>query len=108
VEPAPAEEPRRRRRHTRKPGDREVVAVDGNGRYRSLIASGGRAAGLTESDLISAVHRAGLDGEAIRNVRLLERFVLLDVPEAEAERVVEAVDGSKVGGVEIRLEAVRA
>jgi ATP-dependent RNA helicase DeaD len=49
----------------------------------------------------------GLDGEAIRNVRMLDRFAFLDVPAAEAERVVEQVDGSEVGGRPLRLEPVR-
>ena len=56
-------------------------------RTARLIASGGRAAGLAEADLIAAVHATGLDGEAIRNVRLLERFVLFEVPADQAERV---------------------
>ena len=50
---------------------------------------------------------AGLDGEEVRNVRLLERFALLEVPAAEVERVVDAVDGSAVGGVTLRVEPVR-
>jgi ATP-dependent RNA helicase DeaD len=105
--PAPEDAPavRRTRRHSRKPRDEQAVA---NGSYRSLIAGAGRADGLSEADLIAAVHGAGLDGEAIRNVRLLERFALLQVPEGDVERVVEAVDGSKVGGVELRLEPARA
>jgi ATP-dependent RNA helicase DeaD len=97
--------PRRTRRHSRKPHD-EVEPV--NGTYRSLIAGAGRADGLSEADLIAAVHGAGVDGEAIRNVRLLERFALLQIPEGEVERVVGAVDGSEVGGVKLRLEPARS
>jgi ATP-dependent RNA helicase DeaD len=101
----PVEAPRRTRRHSRKPHDEEAVV---NGSYRALIAGAGRADGLSEADLIAAVHGAGIDGEAIRNVRLLERFALLEIPEAEVDRVVEAVDGSDVGGVKLRLEPARA
>jgi ATP-dependent RNA helicase DeaD len=92
VEPAPATE-RRPRRHRRKPHDTPEPV---NGNYRSLIAAGGRADGLSEADLIAAVHAAGLDGESIRNVRLLERFTLLEVPAAEAERVVETVEDRRL------------
>ena len=60
------------------------LVEDGNGAHRTLIASGGRAAGLAESDLIAAVAATGLDGEAIRNVRLLERFLLFEVPADQA------------------------
>jgi ATP-dependent RNA helicase DeaD len=98
--------PRRARRHSRKPHD-EPDLVNGSG-YRALIAGAGRADGLSEGDLIAAVHGAGVDGEAIRDVRLLERFTLLKVPEAEADRVVSAVDGTTVAGVPVRLEAARA
>ena len=78
VAPAKVEE-RRPRRH-RKPHD-AAAPVNGDGGSRKLIASGGRAAGLAEADLIAAVAATGLDGEAIRNVRLLERFMLFEVPE---------------------------
>jgi ATP-dependent RNA helicase DeaD len=106
VAPAPAEEPPRRRR--RKPRD-EAAALNGDGRYATLIASGGRAAGLDEGDLVHAVTaRGGLDGEAIRNVRLLERFALLEVPAPEAARVAEAVDGADVRGHVLRVEAARS
>ena len=63
------------------------------------MLAGGRADGLEPKDVIQAITAAtGLDGEAIRNVRMLDRFAFLDVPAAEAERVVEQVDGSEVGG----------
>ena len=54
------------------------------------------------------MHAAGVQGEAIRNVRLLERFTLLEIPSAEVDRVVQAVDGADVGGVTLRLEPARA
>ena len=93
----------RPRRH-RKPHDAET-----NGVYTKLIASGGRAAGLAEADIIHAVTAgAGLDGEAIRNVRMLERFALLEVPAEDAERVAGAVDGTDVRGYTLRLEPARS
>ena len=76
---------------------------------RKLIASGGRAAGLAEADIIHAVAAGGgLDGEAIRNVRLLERFALLEVPAKDAVRVADAVDGTDVRGHTLRLEPARS
>ena len=103
VAPARTQEPPRRHR---KPRDTNG-ARDGD--YAKLIASGGRAAGLAEADLIHAItSRAGLEGEAVRNVRLLERFALLEVPAAEAARVAGAVDGTAVRGHTLRVEAARA
>jgi len=72
---------------------------------RKLIVAGGRATGLEPSDIIHAITAAtGLDGEAVRNVRMLERFTFLEVPESEAERVVELVSGTDVDGKTLRLE----
>ena len=105
VAPARAEEPPRRRR--RKPHD--DAALDGDGRYATLIASGGRAAGLAEGDIVHAVAaRGGLDGEAIRNVRLLERFALVEVPAPDAARVAAALDGADVRGHILRVEPARS
>jgi ATP-dependent RNA helicase DeaD len=103
VAPVKVEE-RRPRRH-RKPHD--DVAVNGDASYRALIASGGRAAGLAESDLIAAVTATGLDGEAVRNVRLLERFMLFEVPADQAARVADSVDGTDVRGHTLRLELAK-
>src|SRR3954447_25388697 len=100
IAPVPTVEPPRRHR---KPHD-----ANGTVQFAKLIASGGRAAGLAEADLIHAVtSQAGLDGEAVRNVRLLERFALLEVPAAEADRVAGAVSGTAVRGHTLRVEPAR-
>jgi ATP-dependent RNA helicase DeaD len=83
------------------------VAINGDGAFAKLIASGGRAAGLAESDLISAVAATGLDGEAIRNVRLLDQFMLFEVPADQAARVAASVDGTDVRGHTLRLELAK-
>jgi ATP-dependent RNA helicase DeaD len=85
VAPTPIKE--RPRRHSK-----PHVSGDGLGPLRKLIVAGGRAAGLEPSDIIHAITAAtGLDGEAVRNVRVLERFAFVEVPAAEAERVVSEV-----------------
>jgi ATP-dependent RNA helicase DeaD len=92
------------RRHSK---PREAVNGGGPVPTRKLIASGGRAAGLEPADLIHAVTAAtGLDGEAVRNVKLLERFAFLEVPADEAERVIAEVSGTEVGGHRLTLEPV--
>jgi ATP-dependent RNA helicase DeaD len=63
----------------------------------TLIASGGRADGFEVADLVHAVTGAtGLDGEAVRDVRVLERFSLLDVPEGEVERICNELRGRRL------------
>jgi ATP-dependent RNA helicase DeaD len=91
VAPTPIKE--RPRRHSK-----PHVSADGQGPLRKLIVAGGRAAGLEPKDIVHAITAAtGLDGEAVRNVRVLERFAFVEVPAAEAERVVSEVS-------ELRLE----
>jgi ATP-dependent RNA helicase DeaD len=70
-----------------------------------LIATGGRAAGIAVADLVAAVTRAtGLDGEAVSDVTVLERFALLSVPAPEADRVIASADGVEVCGHRLALE----
>ncbi|HEX4805642.1 MAG TPA: DEAD/DEAH box helicase [Conexibacter sp.] len=86
-----------------------LVNGDDGARTR-LVLAGGRADGLEPKDVIHAITAAtGLDGEAIRNVRMLDRFAFLDVPADAAARVVEQVDGTVVDGTghRLRLEPVR-
>jgi ATP-dependent RNA helicase DeaD len=70
-----------------------------------LIASGGRSAGIEVADLVSALtHATGLDGEAVSDVTVLERFSLLSVPAPEADRVIASADGVEVCGHRLALE----
>jgi ATP-dependent RNA helicase DeaD len=102
VAPTPVQ-PAKPRRHS-KPHE----PVNGDLPVRKLIIAGGRAAGLEPSDIIHALTAAGgLDGEAVRNVRVLERFAFAEVPEADAERVVEQAAGTEVRGAPLRLELAR-
>ncbi len=101
VPPAPI----RRRPHRH---DKPELARNGAEPYLKLIVAAGRADGLEEPDLVAALATTGgLEGEAIRNVRVLERFSLVEVPAGEATRVVDALGGSVVRGVELRLEPAR-
>jgi ATP-dependent RNA helicase DeaD len=107
VVPTRMEEPPKRHR---KPHDAPASAPVPNGNgggYRKLIASGGRAAGVTEADLVRVITAAGLDGEEVRNVRVLERFAMLEVPADQVLRVTEAVDGTDVRGHSLRLQATK-
>ncbi len=92
------------RRHS-KPHD----PADGDGRARKVIVSMGRSAGLEPSDIIHAITAAtGLDGEHVRNVRVLERFTMLEVPEQDVDRVVDRVSGTELLGQLVRLEPAAA
>jgi ATP-dependent RNA helicase DeaD len=97
---APAAIPRR---HS-KPRDAVRAVTENGGPGRTVFVSGGRAAGLEPSDIVHAITSTGLDGEAVRNVRMLERFAFAEVPRAEAERVVERASGTRVRGHELQFE----
>jgi ATP-dependent RNA helicase DeaD len=76
-------------------------------RYVKLVLKGGRESKLAVADIVSAVtSAAGLEGESVRDVLVLERFSFVSVPEADAERVIEALDGRELNGGPIRLERV--
>src|SRR6201995_2502627 len=100
----PAKVAERPRRHSK-----PHVSRNGHEAYAKLIAGVGRRDSVEVADLVHALtEETGLDGEAVRDVKVLERFAILSVPADEVERVLEKVDGTKVKGVALRLEAARA
>jgi ATP-dependent RNA helicase DeaD len=82
--------------------------VNGEVPLRKLIIAGGRADGFEPSDVIRALTSAtGLDGEAVRNVQVLEHFTLAEVPEPACGQVLERASGTEVRGRPLRLELAR-
>jgi ATP-dependent RNA helicase DeaD len=91
------------RRHTK-----PHIKHNGDEPYAKLIVSGGRSAGIEVSDLVGAVTRAAsVDGECVRDVKVLEHFAFLSVPADDAQRIVSAVDGERVCGRRIRVESAK-
>jgi len=103
AEAAPTPVRERPRRHS-KP---RISRRDEQEPYVKLVLGGGRSAGLRVADIVGAVtSSAGLDGEAVRDVLVLERFSFLSVPADEAERVIESLDGREVRGRKLSLQLV--
>jgi ATP-dependent RNA helicase DeaD len=107
--PTPVKE--RPRRHSKprvsKRANRSEGPAAEEERYAKLMLKGGRESKLRVADIVGAVtSAAGLDGESVRDVLVLERFSFVSVPEADAERVIEALDGRELNGGPIRLERV--
>jgi ATP-dependent RNA helicase DeaD len=99
--PTPVRE--RPRRHS-KP---HIHRRDDDELYAKLMLSGGRASGLRVADIVGAVTSgAGLDGEAVRDVLVLERFSFLSVPQSEVERVIEALSGRRLREQRLQLQRV--
>ena len=77
--------------------------------YARLVAGVGTADGLQVADLVAAVTRStGLDGEAVRDVKVLTQFSLLSVPQSEATRVVSDLTGVEVVGTQLRVALARS
>ena len=73
----------------------------------SSCSTEGGPPGCSVADIVAAVtSSAGLDGEAVRDVLVLDRFSFLSVPAGEAERVIEALDGHDVRGQAFSLQRV--
>jgi ATP-dependent RNA helicase DeaD len=99
--PTPVRE--RPRRHS-KP---RVSKRDEQEPYVKLVLGGGGAAGLKVADIVGAVtSAAGLDGEAVRDVLVLDRFSFLSVPASEADAIIAALDGKPIKGDSLSLERV--
>jgi ATP-dependent RNA helicase DeaD len=88
----------RRPRHTkprRAPG----------GPYAKVVLGAGLAQGLEPADVIAAiVDNTELDGEDVRNVRVLQRFSFAEVPRDLADEVVAKVKGKRVRDAALEVE----
>jgi ATP-dependent RNA helicase DeaD len=102
VAPAPIEV--KPKRHSK-----PQLSRNGDEEFAKLIAAVGRADGVEVADIVSAVtHAAALDGEAVRDVKVLERFSFLSVPASDADRVVEAIADTRVKGHALTAERAKA
>jgi ATP-dependent RNA helicase DeaD len=74
-------------RETRRP--RHTKPSNGTSGPRvKLIISAGKAAGVEPKDVVAAiVDQTHLENDDVRNVRVLERFTLVEVPKARADEV---------------------
>jgi ATP-dependent RNA helicase DeaD len=74
--------------------------------FVTLALAGGRAAGIRVRDVVAAVTAAaGIEGEAVREVRVLERYSLLSVPASEVDGLI-AGNGHTIAGRPLKLERV--
>ncbi|MEZ5156876.1 MAG: DEAD/DEAH box helicase [Solirubrobacterales bacterium] len=76
----------------------------GNGHVKLFINRGSRS-GIEEGDIRWALSEgAVIPGEAIHDVRVLERFTFVDLDGDQAEKALDRLDGTKLKGKQIRLE----
>jgi ATP-dependent RNA helicase DeaD len=74
-----------------------------------LFVNRGKRGGINEEDLSWALREgAVLPEDAIRSIRVLDRFSFVEVAGDQAERAVEYLDGTKLKGRQIRMEIARS
>jgi ATP-dependent RNA helicase DeaD len=97
----------RRERETRRPRHTKPHQRDGVP-YAKLVLAAGHREGLEPADVVGAVvDHTHLENDDVRNVRILDRFSFVEVPEARAGEVVDKVNGKRVRGRQLRLEVAK-
>ena len=80
----------------------------GAGRKSTRLYVGvGRRSGIRPADLVGAIaNEAGISGKEIGAIEMGSGFSLVEVPEAAAEAIIEALTGAKIRGqrVSVRLD----
>ncbi len=105
---APDADDGRRRREPRRRRHSKPRREDTDGVQAKIFLGAGKKQGFRPADVVGAiVDHSHLDGEDVRNVRVLERFSFLEVPAERAGEVVDKVSGNEVRGVTLRLEVAK-
>ncbi len=68
----------------------------------------GRQDGVRPGDIVGAIaNEAGIAGNAIGAIEILDRSTFVEVPEGEANRVIEALNRTKLRGKKVYAEVAR-
>ncbi len=84
-------------------GDRGARSSGGRGAKSgptaSIYVGVGRKGGMRPGDLVGAIaNEAGLPGSQIGPIRISDHFSVVGVPEADAERVIQAINNTSIRG----------
>jgi ATP-dependent RNA helicase DeaD len=104
IEHAPR--PRRRDHESERPPERERERLPeaGDGHVK-LFVNRGKRSGISEENLRWALTEGAVIPEAeIGSIRILERFAFVELPDEQAKRALERLDGTKLEGRQIRVE----
>jgi ATP-dependent RNA helicase DeaD len=101
----------RRRDHSKErsrdgaPREREKLPPEAEAGHAKLFLNRGARSGITDEDIRWALTEgAVVPGEAIGEVRVLERFSFVDLEAEHAEQALERLDGTKLKGKQVRVE----
>jgi ATP-dependent RNA helicase DeaD len=82
--------------------DKRERSLDGNG-IRLFIAAG-RDAGIRPGDLVGAITgEAGVPSQSLGAIEIADRFSLVEVPEALADRIIAALKATKIRGKKVNV-----
>jgi hypothetical protein len=80
----------------------------GDGGLAKLFINRGTRSEITDDDVRWALTEgAVVPEEAIKSIRVLERFSFVELDAAQAEQAVERLEGTKLKGKQIRVEYAR-
>jgi ATP-dependent RNA helicase DeaD len=103
------EPPEERLEHAPAPRHREGPPPKAANGTVKLFVNRGRSGGLSEEDLSWALTEGAVVPEdAIRSIRVLDRFSFVEVAADQAGQAVEYLDGTKLKGKQIRMEIARS
>jgi ATP-dependent RNA helicase DeaD len=90
----------------RVPGDRSSRAADGD--MTRLFVNAGRQAGIRPGDLVGAITgEAGIESRSIGAIEINDTYTLVEVSEAVADEVIDALRATKVRGVKVSVRRER-
>ena len=97
----------RRRRAAGRDGDRPRRPA-GEGRWRALFIGAGREAGIRPGDLVGAIaNEAGISSRDLGAIQIADRFSLVEVPDAVADDVIDAMRGATLRGQRVTIRRDR-
>ena len=77
---------------------------DGDGERVRLFVGAGRAAGVRPADLVGAITgEAGVPSRALGAIEIADKFSLVEVPDALADRIIAALKATKIRGNKVHV-----
>src|SRR6266508_2813560 len=90
------------------PGGARRPSAPTNGRVVRLFIGAGRQAGIRPGDLVGAITgEAGVDSGVLGAIEIADRFSLVEVPEALADKIIAALKASMIRGKKVLVRRER-
>jgi ATP-dependent RNA helicase DeaD len=90
------------------PGGARRTSAPTNGRVVRLFIGAGRQAGIRPGDLVGAITgEAGVDSRVLGAIEIADRFSLVEVPEALADKIIAALKASMIRGKRVLVRRER-